>query len=81
MQFVVLASMEKHAATQSAAVETYEDCIPRLKAESADVTVIAKLIVKCRQAWRYQTEALRPLKNLLKKAHQGNWEQSADEVR
>ncbi len=71
---------KNHAATQFAAVNTYNDCIPRSKDETTDVTVMAKLIFKFRQAWRQQTEALRAQKNLLKKVHQGNWEQSAVEV-
>ena len=75
-----LRQWQKHAATQLAAVETYKDCISRLKAETADVTVMAKLIVKCRQAWRQQAEALRAQKNLLKNGQQGNWEQSAADV-
>ena len=75
-----LRQWQEHAATQLAAVETYNDCVSRLKAETTDVTLMAKLIVKCRQAWRQQAEALRAQKNLLKKGQQGNWEQSAAEV-
>ena len=41
-----------HVATQLAAVETSNDCIPRLKAEATDVTVVETLLVKCRQEWR-----------------------------